>query len=159
LNTSTLNLSISLKPSKILAIVIVATHFLAAICVVFIAIAVWLKLILLLCIAALLKSALTQYVWLNAKNSVIKINTASSSSLTSFPSSGQFLIQTKANKRYQASVINAAWVFDYFAILVFKINVNERNKKVLRVVIAKDMISQEQLYALRLAIQYAAAGQ
>lgn len=104
----------------------------------------------MLLIIVLAKSALSQYVWLNAENSIIKIN--------SVVSAEQYVIQTKANKTYHASIINAVWVFDYFAILVFKAKVSRTKNKVIKTVIAKNVISQEQLYALRLSIKSLAAG-
>ena len=151
MNTSTLNLSITLRPSKILAATIVSLHLLAAVCIALISIPLWVKVIVVLIIITMAKTSLSQYVWLNAENSIIKINSTSSV--------GQFLIQTKGNKFYQASMINSVWLFEYLALIVFQVKVNNRKTKTIKAIITKDMISQEQLYVLRLTFQNFAAGQ
>ncbi len=151
MNTSTLNLSITLKPSKVLAVVILALHLLAGVCIVLITIPAFFTIIMLFLLLVMVMTALRKYVWLNASNSIIKINSTATA--------GQYLIQTKADKTYQASMINSVWVLNYFAIIVFKVNLGSPNTKDFKVVIAKDALSQEQLYALRPTFQNLAAGQ
>lgn len=61
---------------------------------------------------------------------------------------GQCSIELKNGKTYQASLKDADWLFEYFAVFAFT-----ANTKAIKTIIAKDAMSQEQFYALRLYLR------
>ena len=50
--------------------------------------------------------------------------------------------------RYLTSIVSANWLFNYFAVLVLQSSTKKFN-----VIIAKDALSQEQFYTLRLYLR------
>lgn len=80
-----------------------------------------------------------QYVLLTSANSIIKINCSSKCKCR---------IELNNGKVYQAKLVAADWLFDYFAVIVL-----QNNTKKFKATIAKDTMSQEQFYALRLYLR------
>ena len=81
-----------------------------------------------------------QFVFLKSKNSIIEIST------TNAPNKCEIVKFQGIKER--ACVEYASWVVNYFAIIVLVVNT-----KFYKVIISKDVISQEQLYALRLYLR------
>lgn len=80
-----------------------------------------------------------QYALFKADNSIVKLNCASKNKCR---------IELANGKVYQATIVTANWLFNYFAILVLQTHVKKFN-----VTIAKDTMSQEQSYTLRLYLR------
>ena len=57
-------------------------------------------------------------------------------------------IELNNGKVYQANITSADWLFNYFAVILL-----QNNSKKFKVIIAKDAVSQEQFYALRLYLR------
>jgi len=81
-----------------------------------------------------------QYALLKSDAAVIRVSTTSKV--------GQCSIELKNGKTYQASLKDADWLFEYFAVFAFT-----ANTKAIKTIIAKDAMSQEQFYALRLYLR------
>lgn len=65
-----------------------------------------------------------------------------------FTSNKKCKIKLKDGKQFQVKLLSAECLFDYFVIFQFKNNVNNY-----KATIAKDTISQEQFYTLRLYLR------
>lgn len=140
MNTSTHNLSITLRPSRALLIVFSFIHLVAVSALVFISISVWVKAIAIASILIIGIKTIEQYALLTADNSVVKISASSATN--------QCQIEINNEKILHAHIKDAGWLFEYFAVLVLS-----TNTKVFKTIIAKDAISQEQFYALRLYLR------
>ena len=57
-------------------------------------------------------------------------------------------IELVNGKVYQTNITSADWLFNYFAVILL-----QSNSKKFKVIIAKDAVSQEQFYALRLYLR------
>ena len=57
-------------------------------------------------------------------------------------------IELVNGKVYQTKITSADWLFNYFAVILL-----QSNSKKFKVIIAKDAVSQEQFYALRLYLR------
>ncbi len=80
-----------------------------------------------------------QYAMLSAEKSVTKLDCSSKNKCK---------IELKNKKVYQVRLVTTGWLFNYFAVLVLQSNV-----KKIKVIIAKDAVSQEQFYTLRLYLR------
>ena len=140
MNISTHSLNIALRPSRALFAAITFLHVLAAATIIFISIPVGIKLIVIVLIILLVVKAVNQFVLLKDRNSVVHVS-ASSASI-------QSRIELKNGNTIHTSLIHAGWVFEYFVVLVFS-----ANKNVYKAIIAKDAISQEKFYTLRLYLR------
>ena len=77
---------------------------------------------------------------LQNKNSILKI--------TAVSASNECKIETSNGTTHDARIQNADWLFRFFAVIVLSVNT-----KIYKTIIAKDMLSQEQFYALRLYLR------
>jgi len=139
LNTSTDNFSITLQPSRALFLSLGSVHFLAIVSILFLSIPVWVKIVLVFFIFVTAAITFKQYVLLKSANSISKLNCSSKRKCR---------VELNNGKVYQAKLIAADWLFDYFAVLVL-----QNNTKKFKATIAKDTMSQEQFYALRLYLR------
>ena len=140
MNTSIANISLSLKPSRVLFISFVFIYALAAVSLVAVSISIWIKVIAIGFVLASSVYTIKHYIFLKNKTSVVKISAASDSR--------KCRIEINCGKIYQAHIKNAGWIFGYFAIFVLNTNTNKY-----KTIIAKDVLSQEQFYALRLYLR------
>jgi len=139
LNTSTDNLSITLKPSNAVIICLGSLHLLALIVVVLLSIAAWLKALLLILVVAMATKAIREHGLNISETSITKLSCASNSKCR---------IELNNGTAIQAKITNADWLFNYFAVLIIQSKQNKFNT-----VIAKDSLSQEQFYTLRLYLR------
>ncbi len=140
MNTSTHKLGITLRPSRALFIVFSFIHIVAVSALVFISVSVWVKTITIIPIIIIGIKNIEQYALLKADNSVVKISDSSTRN--------QFQIETNNGKTHLAHIKYAGWLFEYFAVLVLS-----TNAKIFKSIIAKDAISQEQFYVLRIYLR------
>jgi hypothetical protein len=83
--------------------------------------------------------AVRQYALFKADTSITKFNCSSDSKCK---------VELKNGKEIQVKLISADCLFGYFIVLLFK-----NNTKKYKITIAKDTVSQEQFYALRLYLR------
>ena len=140
MNTSTPNINCSLKPSRALFVFLLFLHALAIVCLllVFFSIVVQILAIALVCISGIV--TIRRYVLLSNKNSIVKFLTTGVSKICK--------IELKIGQIHNANIKYAGWVLGYFAIIVLSTNANNY-----KTIIAKDTLSQEQFYALRLYLR------
>lgn len=81
-----------------------------------------------------------QYVLLQNKNSIVKIITVSASN--------ECKIENRDGTLHDARIKNADWLFRYFVVIILS-----TNSKIYKTIIAKDVLSQEQFYTLRLYLR------
>ena len=139
MNTSIANLSVSLQPSKVLLITLGIFHLLASVSILLITIPILFKVILILLILLLGFVTIKQFVLLNDNCSVVKLNCADK---------GNTRLTLKNGSVVNANIVSAQWLFEYFVVLIFK-----NHSKKYKAVIAKDALSQEQFYTLRLYLR------
>ncbi len=80
-----------------------------------------------------------QYALLSSEDSIYKLRCSSNSKCQ---------IELKNGKVFHAKLIAANWLFDYFTVFLLQNNTNK-----FKATIAKDSMSQEQFYALRLYLR------
>ena len=114
-------------------------HFLAIVSTLLLAMPISLKVIIILLIVSLGFITIKKFVLFKDDSSVINLNCADR---------GKSKLTLKNGAEVQANIVSAKWLFEYFAVLVFK-----SNAKLYKTVIAKDALSQEQFYALRLYLR------
>ncbi len=139
MNTSTDNFSITLQPSRALFISLCSVHFLAIVSILFLSIPIFVKVALVFFVFVLATYTVNQYVLLKSEKSIYKLNCRNTRKCR---------VELNNGKVYQANLIAANWLFDYFAVLVL-----QNNTKKFKATIAKDTMSQEQFYALRLYLR------
>ncbi len=128
-----------MQSSKALLMCFVMLNVLAVISVALLTIQVWVKILCVLLVIYIAAKIIKQYVLLKAEHSISKMNCANNLKCR---------LEFVNGKVCQAKLISADWLFDYFAILEF-----QKNAKKFKAVIAKDAVSQEQFYALRLYLR------
>ena len=96
-------------------------------------------LILMSIVSVMAVKTIKQYALLKSENSIYKLRCSSNSKCE---------IELKNGKVFQAKLIAANWLFDYFAVFLLQNNTNK-----FKATIAKDSMSQEQFYALRLYLR------
>ena len=114
-------------------------HLLAAVSILFLAISILLKAIVILLIISLGIITIKKFVLLRDDSSIVKLNCAEK---------GKSRLTLKNGTVMQANIVSAQWLFEYFAVLIFK-----SNSKTCKSIIAKDALSQEQFYTLRLYLR------
>jgi hypothetical protein len=139
LTASTANINIQCKASKALLLVFAFIYLLALVSIGLISISVWLKIPLFLVVIYFGVANTKQYALLQNTNSVIKIVGASN---------GNCKIEFNDGKFIQAKIVSSGSLFEYFKIIVMK-----NNSQKITSIIAKDSISQEQFYVLRLYLR------
>ena len=150
MNISTANFSVTLNPSKpswALALSLSILYLLAAICILLVSIPALLKVIALAALTYLGVKAIKQHALLRADSSITAI-VCSSSNLGSGSGNNKCKVILNNGKEFQTELISANCLFDYFIVFLFK-----NNTKKFKATIAKDAISQEQFYALRLYLR------
>ena len=80
-----------------------------------------------------------KYIFFKSNNSIAKL---------SCTKNGKCRVELKNGKVFQAKIVSAEWLFNYFAVFVLENNVNK-----FKTTIAKDALSQEQFYSLRLYLR------
>ncbi len=140
MNTSTHKLSITLRPSRALFIVFSFIHLIAVSGLVFISVSIWVKAITIVPIIIIGIKNIKQYALLKADNSVVKISDSSTRN--------ECQIEINNGKTHLAHIKDVGWLFEYFAVLVLS-----TNTKIYKTIIAKDAISQEQFYVLRIYLR------
>ncbi len=111
----------------------------ALISVSLLAIALWLKVGLILIIIVLGVNSIGQYALLNKNNSVSRI--------IGFEN-GNCKIELKKGYSSRAKIVSVGSLFDYFIVIVIKYN-----SKNITSIIAKDSISQDKFHTLRLYLR------
>ncbi len=96
-------------------------------------------LILVSIVSVMAVKTIKQYALLKSEDSIYKLRCSSNSKCK---------IELKNGKVFQAKLIAENWLFDYFAVFLLQ---NSTNK--FKGTIAKDSMSQEQFYALRLCLR------
>ncbi len=134
------NINLTLKPSQVLFACFAVLHVLAALCLIFISVSVWYKLFALVLVLLNGVYTIKHYILLNNSNSIVRISISVISKLHK--------IEFKDGTTHHVHIKNAAWLFNYFATIVFYTK-SKRYKSI----IAKDTLSQEQFYALRLYLR------
>ncbi len=99
----------------------------------------WIKALSIAIIISMAYFQLKQYVLLVSKDAIKYLNCSSEN---------KCLLELNNQQRFSASIISANWLFNYFAILVLQSSTKKYN-----VIIAKDALSQEQFYTLRLYLR------
>ena len=140
MNSSTPNLNLVIKPSKALLFCFIFIYGLAVICILLISILFLIKVIAILLILVSGVYVIKQFALLKNSNSIVKF-IASSTSI-------ECKLETKEGIEIDARIKNADWLLHYFAVIVFS-----TNTKIYKTIIAKDTLSQEQFYALRLYLR------
>ncbi len=102
-------------------------------------ISIWIKVILFFLVVYLGVTTIKQYALLNDNNSISKIISSGNKKCK---------IELNSGKIIQANITAVGSLFDYFIVIVVKNNSNKITS-----IIAKDSISQEQFYALRLYLR------
>lgn len=115
-------------------------HTLAIVCLVLISISIWIKIGAILLVLVSAVNTVKHYALLRDKNSIVKLFATSSPQ--------DCKIKIKSGALLPAHIENAGWLFGYFAIIVLRANSNKH-----KCIIAKDMLSQEQFYTLRLYLR------
>jgi len=100
---------------------------------------VWTKVLAALLLIVMAYKAIEKHVLFNADESIVKINCTNNNICK---------VELKNGKVYKTNVTSASWLFNYFLIIVL-----QNNKMKLSAAIAKDTMSQEQLYAFRLYLR------
>ncbi len=100
----------------------------------------WIEIMFAAAVILSLYYSITKYAWLTANNSIVHI--------ACLGKEEKCEIEFKSGKKVQVKVLDAAWVANYFATLLFK-----SETKKYKCVISKDAISQEQLYTFRLYLR------
>ncbi len=139
MNKSTLNLSYSAKPSKALFLSFVFLHALAIISLVFISVPIWIKCLVILLIVVMAFIVIRHYAFIASDDSIKHLNCIANNKCR---------IELNNGKVYQTKVVSAAWLFNYFVVIML-----QSNSKKFKLTIAKDALSQEQFYALRLYLR------
>ncbi|MFK7816335.1 MAG: protein YgfX [Gammaproteobacteria bacterium] len=139
MNTSTAKINITCKASHALLLVFSSAYILALLSIWLIAIPAWIKLISSLIAIYFGTITIKQYALLKADNSVIRIISSGDNKCK---------VEFQDGSTAQANIISISSLFDCFVVLVIK---NKSNK--ITLVIAKDSISQEQFYMLRLYLR------
>ena len=139
MTTSTANINIECKVSRALLLLFAFIYLLALISIWLISIPIILKLVLFFVVIYLGVANIKQYSLLQAANSVVRIIGASN---------GKCKIECNDGKFIQAKIISSGNLFGTFIIMVMK-----NNAQKITSIIAKDSISQEQFYALRLYLR------
>ena len=147
MSTYTPNLSISLRPSRALLFTFLFLYLLALACIGFIAVPTWVKAVLIIILLLSGSVTLHQFVYLKSKNSVVRIDASGSIN--------KCIIKTADDIEYQTEIKSIAVLFNYFVVIAFcesakDFSFKSKNRRLFKTIIAKDVISQEQLYALRL---------
>jgi len=114
-------------------------HLLALISILFLSIPVLVMVILISIVLMMAAKTIKQYALLISEDSIYKLRCSSNSKCQ---------IELKNGKVLQAKLIAANWLFDYFAVFLLQNNTNK-----FKATIAKDSMSQEQFYALRLYLR------
>lgn len=130
-----------MKPSWALTLSLSFLYLLAAICIALISLPIGLKVIALAVLIFVGVKAIKQHALFATDASIIKLNGFN-------PSNNKCKIKLKNGKKIQVNLISAECLFGYFIVLAFKDNANKY-----KITIAKDMVSQEQFYALRLYLR------
>lgn len=86
------------------------------------------------------KTAIQRFVLLKTRNSILEINTTNVQN--------ECVVQKLNGIKERACIKHASWAFNYFAVILFIINT-----KYYTAIISKDVISQEQFYALCLYLR------
>ena len=120
-------------------LILVFLHLLAIVSILLIEIPVMLKLLSILLVIYLSVIAIRQSVLLASDSSIIKMSSTAK---------GKSQLELKNGAVHQANLISAQWLFEYFVVIIFK-----NNRRKYKTVIAKDTLSQEQFYALRLYLR------
>jgi len=139
LSTSTANLSITLHPSKTLLLSLVFLKLLAVVSVILLSIPIWIKGVVVCGIVIIALHLVKQHALLKHSHSITSLNCAHDKKCK---------IKFNDGNSCNAEIISAEWLFNYFAVFVF-----QNKKKKLNATIAKDSMSQEQFYALRLYLR------
>ena len=136
-------LKVSLRPSRILAAILVAAHGCAIAVVALVAIPLWLQLIAIAALAVSLVTALRRTALLLAPDSVIAIEIGSDGTLS---------IQTRRGSRIsECEVLANTYVAAFLAI----INLREPETRALRhVVLLRDSIDSEDFRRLRVWLRW-----
>ena len=91
--------------------------------------------------------AVKQHALLRSDSSIAAL-VCSSSSLSSGSDNNKCKITLNNGKEFKVNITSADCLFNYFIVLLFK-----NNAKTFKATIAKDTISQEQFYSLRLYLR------
>ena len=111
----------------------------AIISILFLSIPVSLKTVLVVFIIVMAVIAINRYALLKTDSSIHKI---------SFSSNRKCKIELLNGKEYEVKLTASDWFFNYFAVLIMQSKTNK-----FKVTIAKDTMSQEQFYVLRLYLR------
>ncbi len=114
-------------------------YLIALISILFLSLSVLFKVVLVFIVLIMAIYTIKQYALLKSENSIYKLRCSSNNKCQ---------IELKNGKVLQAKLISAEWLFNYFAVLLL-----QNNTKKFKATIAKDSMSQEQLYALRLYLR------
>ncbi|MEM7400634.1 MAG: protein YgfX [Pseudomonadota bacterium] len=139
MSISTANYCLSLQPSKVLMLILSFLHLLAIVTMLVLAMPLLIKVIIILLIIVLGFITINKFALIRDDSSIIKLNCVDK---------GNSKLMLKNGIEIQANLISAKWLFEYFAVLVFK-----NNTKSYKTIIAKDALSQEQFYTLRLYLR------
>ena len=116
-----------------------SVHLLAIFSILFLSIPILIKVVLVFFIFVIAANTFNQYVLLKSAKSISKLNCSGERKCR---------IELNDGKVYKAKLIAANWLCDYFEVLVL-----QNNTKKFKSTIAKDTMSQEQFYALRLYLR------
>ena len=99
----------------------------------------WIKVLAVLLIISIAFVVIRQFALLISNDSVLHLRCAAND---------RCRIGLNNGKVYQANIISADWLFNYFALILL-----QSNSKKFKVIISKDAVSQEQFYTLRLYLR------